>query len=220
MKQSRLFREGLKRLTLYSLTQSTLPVVGTGMVSDNSYVTPIAFRGGRSYVRGGTKNCIHMGGTPVQEVELQTERDRELALSSAHHLKEFLEGEGGAAEGEPLLLRTTSAEGRHKTIPVPGALLDVLLEALEGLGSGRELLVDALDRDLSTQQAADILQVSRPYLVDNLLREDELPYHKVGNRYRIPLAAVLRYKANRREGRKETLRKLASESQEIGVGYD
>ncbi|HEY8488149.1 MAG TPA: excisionase family DNA-binding protein [Thermaerobacter sp.] len=71
---------------------------------------------------------------------------------------------------------------------------------------------------MATQQAADLLQVSRPYLV-RLLEEGKISYHKVGTHRRIYLRDVLAYKQLRDRRRRETLRELRRASEALGL-YD
>ena len=76
----------------------------------------------------------------------------------------------------------------------------------------------SVERDLTTQQAADILNVSRPYLI-KLLESGALPFHKTGSHRRVPLATLLTYKRRRDEERERALDESAQLHQDIGL-YD
>jgi excisionase family DNA binding protein len=75
-----------------------------------------------------------------------------------------------------------------------------------------------LEAELTTGEAADILGVSRPYLV-RLLEEGAIPYHKVGTHRRIRAKDLLDYLERSRQQGKDLLDQLTAEAQELGLGY-
>ena len=107
--------------------------------------------------------------------------------------------------------------GKEVTIVrLPEAAAKLLLQLLTELGNGRAVSVAPTDVEITPQQAADLLNVSRPYLV-GLVEKGELPVRKVGNQRRLPLADVLEYKARTRANRLEALRELTALDQELGL---
>jgi excisionase family DNA binding protein len=94
----------------------------------------------------------------------------------------------------------------------------LLAEALRQVAMGKGVVVLPLDAEISTQQAADILNVSRPYLV-GLLEENEIPFRRVGSRRRVRLLDVLNYKRRNDEERMKVLDELAAQAQELNMGY-
>jgi excisionase family DNA binding protein len=72
--------------------------------------------------------------------------------------------------------------------------------------------------DVTTQEAAMFLNVSRPFLV-RLLEEGKIRYHKVGTHRRIRFEDVVEYKENRRKISQDALQKLTDQAQELGMGY-
>ena len=72
--------------------------------------------------------------------------------------------------------------------------------------------------DVTTQEAAMFLNVSRPYLV-RLLEEGKIAYHKGGTHRRIRFADVLQYKEDRQKISQDALQKLADQAQELNMGY-
>lgn len=97
----------------------------------------------------------------------------------------------------------------------PG-LAELMTSLLSQLAAGRGVQITTVDTEVSTQQAADLLGVSRPYLVKQL-EAGELAYRKVGPRRRLQLEEVMRYKARLDHQRREALQALADDLQEMGL---
>lgn len=76
-----------------------------------------------------------------------------------------------------------------------------------------------MPRELTTQQAAELLHVSRPFLVEQLLEKGEIPFVMVGTHRRIALEDVLAYKQRRDAERKQSLARLSQLSQEYGLDH-
>ena len=74
------------------------------------------------------------------------------------------------------------------------------------------------DTELTTVQAADILNVSRPFLI-NLLNEQKIPHQKVGTHRRIRMEDVMAYKTTIDDRRRNVLDQLVAEAQEHDLGY-
>jgi excisionase family DNA binding protein len=103
-------------------------------------------------------------------------------------------------------------------VNLPPQAIEALAEVLEHLAAGREVAVVAQNAELSTQQAADLLHVSRPYLVA-LLEKGEIPHRKVGAHRRVLVSDLKDYKKHIDEDRLRTLDELAAQAQELGLGY-
>jgi excisionase family DNA binding protein len=91
-----------------------------------------------------------------------------------------------------------------------------LLDAVRELANGKAVSLVAVNKDLTTQQAADLLNVSRPYLI-TLLERGELPFHKVGSHRRVPLVSLLDYKQLRDQARRTALAQMAQEARDSGL---
>ena len=108
--------------------------------------------------------------------------------------------------------------GEGPRVALPTALARVLADALADVADGRAVEFRTLGDELSTQQAADVLGVSRPFVV-SLLDRGELPSWKVGTHRRVRRADVLAHRTRMRAAAEEALQELADQAQELGLGY-
>lgn len=104
----------------------------------------------------------------------------------------------------------------EEAIPLPEALRLVLEQAVRELARGNQVALVPLGRLLTTRQAAELLNVSRPFLI-RLLERGEIPYEMVGTHRRIPLEEILRYRAERSVRRRAALRELSAEADDLGI---
>lgn len=105
-----------------------------------------------------------------------------------------------------------------RTVRIPARSLPQVSELLQQLGKGNAVQVIRKDRQLSTQQAADILNVSRPFVV-KLIDEGNIRAERAGRHRRLLLKDVLALKERMKTQQLEGLRQLAAEAQELGLGY-
>ena len=118
----------------------------------------------------------------------------------------------------PLTLRVREA-GQEKPIELPPGAVALLMEILEAMAAGRGVTLIPENAELTTVQAADVLNVSRPFLI-KLLEENVLPHRKVGKHRRVRLEDVMAYKTRIDREREKVLDQLAREAQEQGMGYN
>lgn len=112
--------------------------------------------------------------------------------------------------------RLVGADGQSMTLPDP--LYRVLVEAARQLGDGNGVSILPYSHELTTQQAADLLNVSRPHLV-SLLEGGVISFHKVGTHRRVYLKDLLEYKHRRDANRGSALQAMVDEAQETAI-YD
>jgi excisionase family DNA binding protein len=101
-------------------------------------------------------------------------------------------------------LTLSSSSGAVEHVPVPERALELLVEILRQTAACNAIAVVPVLQELTTQEAADLMNVSRPFLIA-LLEKGALPFHKVGSHRRIPLAAVLAFKASADDARDKAL---------------
>jgi excisionase family DNA binding protein len=103
-------------------------------------------------------------------------------------------------------------QGRE--VPIPASMIPALIEAAKLVSEGHAIGVVPTDEEISAQEAADILKVSRPYLL-NLVKKGILPCRMVGAHHRIPVGAVIAYKRDQAP-RRRSLEALTAETQDLG----
>lgn len=104
------------------------------------------------------------------------------------------------------------------SIVLPESVFHVLERVVEVLARGDAVTVVPVGRELTTQQAADLLNVSRQYLV-RLLDDGRIPFRKTGTHRRVRIEDVLAFKGQRDQERRACLRELSQTTRELG-GYD
>jgi excisionase family DNA binding protein len=109
--------------------------------------------------------------------------------------------------------------GPHgEEIELPMSLFQILRQIIYHMTHGRAISIVPFNQELSTQEAADLLNVSRPYLI-KLLEQGEIPFTKVGTHRRVRFDELMRYKQKRDTKRKSSLAEIAHMSEDYGV-YD
>jgi excisionase family DNA binding protein len=128
-----------------------------------------------------------------------------------------------SAELSRLLSERPAADRAHvkldgRDLILPRRALALLRDLLAEMAQGNAVTVVPTHAELTTQQAADMLNVSRPHLI-KLLEKGELPFTRVGTHRRIRYRDVVRFKMQRMEESEDALRELARIAQENDMGY-
>jgi excisionase family DNA binding protein len=105
-----------------------------------------------------------------------------------------------------------------ESVDIPPVVNDLLAEIARNLEAGKTVSVIAGHQELTTQRAANVLGVSRPFLV-RLLEEHQLPFHMVGSHRRVYLRDIQTYKQRRDQARQEAVKQLALDDAAAGT-YD
>lgn len=121
-----------------------------------------------------------------------------------------------ARQKRPLTLRVQEAE--QEPIELPAGAVALLMNILEAMAAGRGVTIIPENAELTTFEAADVLKVSRPYLI-KLLDEGAIPFRRVGRHRRIRMEDVMAYKARDDRERDAVMDQLVREAQEQDMGY-
>jgi excisionase family DNA binding protein len=103
-------------------------------------------------------------------------------------------------------------------VEIPASAFAALQAVVRDMAQGHTITLIPHDKELTTREAADILNVSRPFLV-RLLDRGEIPYHRVGTHRRLRVEDVLAYRELRAARRREKLRELTELSEQLEGGY-
>jgi excisionase family DNA binding protein len=132
-----------------------------------------------------------------------------------HRLSAALQKNGAAEDGDEIA-RLISPSGDE--LELPASIYEILVRVVREMDRGNGITIMPVHAELTTQQAAELLNVSRPYLV-KLLEEKAIPFHMVGRHRRVRVHDLLDYKERRDSERRRLLKKMVEEGQEAGL-YD
>jgi excisionase family DNA binding protein len=148
-------------------------------------------------------------GGSVTPTEVPTEKDSQLA-------KEAIRALAVATKESQDDLRVQLDDGQRFTLP--RAATRLLSHLLNEMANGNAVTLIPIHAELTTQEAADHLNVSRPHLI-RLLEEQQIPFHKVGTHRRVRFQDLEQYRRKNETKRREVMEELAAEAQKLGMGY-
>ncbi|MGA7495248.1 MAG: helix-turn-helix domain-containing protein [Isosphaeraceae bacterium] len=150
----------------------------------------------------------------IQKAVPPTAADAQLALESSRRLSQFL----AARPKKALRVRIEPENEPEESISIPVAAFRLLNSILTEMAKGNAVTLIPVHAELTTQQAADILNVSRPFLIEQL-EKGVIPYRKVGTHRRVMFKDLMEYKQTMDHNRLKALEELSVIDQELGLGY-
>ena len=147
------------------------------------------------------------------ETVAPTEKDAALARESSRLLATRKLG-----RRKSVCIRLLDDDDDAEALTVPVSALRLFQHLLTEMSQGNSVTLIPTHAELTTQQAADLLNVSRPYVV-KLLDEGKIPSRTVGKYRRVRFDDLMAYKRKDDEARSKVLDQLTAEAQELGMGY-
>ncbi len=145
---------------------------------------------------------------------LPTAEEIALARESGRALSAYLQ-----TRAETQQIEIFDDKGSAHSVRMPVSALRLLVDILTEIGEGNAVSIIPIHAELTTQEAADVLNVSRPFLVQ-LLERGEIPFHKIGTHRRIRYQDMVAYKERIDTERNKALDALAEQAQELKMGYE
>jgi excisionase family DNA binding protein len=152
--------------------------------------------------------------TEIPDPISPTPDDARLADESGQQLARLLAGK----RRKRLRVRVEPEGEPEESIAIPLPAFRLLNDILTEMARGNAVTLVPVHAELTTRQAADILNVSRPFLIEQL-EKGLIPYRKVGTHRRVMLKDVMAYKETMDRRRLKALEELSAIDQELGLGY-
>lgn len=155
---------------------------------------------------------MKLADAPTLPSPIPSESDRSVARETSRLLAPLLKRQGS------LRLQIDAKRGQVDTAVIPPAAVRLLVDLLTEMAKGNAVTLIPVHAELTTQEAANLLNVSRPFVVQ-LIKSRQLPAHKVGTHRRIRFADLQAYKDRVDAERNQALDALAQQAQELRMGY-
>jgi excisionase family DNA binding protein len=117
-----------------------------------------------------------------------------------------------------VLLRSEASTGEQDAVSVPRGAFELFVKILEQMAQGNAVTIVPIHAELTTQEAANLLNVSRPFLI-GLLDQGKIPFHKTGTHRRIRFENLLTYMRQEEQRQAQVMSELAAEAQKLDLGY-
>jgi excisionase family DNA binding protein len=146
-------------------------------------------------------------------LEKTTREDQRIAKSSVDKLRKASQKLGQTGSSIEITL-----QHNQQSLRLPRKAISLLSTIISNMAAGKSMAIIMSDTAVGTQEAADYLDVSRPYVV-RLLEKGEIPFSKVGTHRRIKVGDLVSYQKKMKAKRRKQLSFLAQQAQELNLGY-
>jgi excisionase family DNA binding protein len=151
-----------------------------------------------------------MAPTATLAPELPSETEATLARETSRVLAARMQ------DADPMELRIPGHDTPEETLKLPASAVKLLLRILEEMARGNAVTLVPLHAELTTQEAADMLNISRPTLIQ-LLKEEKIKFRRIGTHRRIPFESLMDYKRKARAERQAAIDEFVSYNEELGI---
>lgn len=155
-----------------------------------------------------------MSNTSLAVTNLPVAREVQAAVESQRALAAYL-----TTQFETQRIQILDDKNQAHQVELPTSALRLLVDILAELADGNAVQVVPIHAELTTQEAADLLNVSRPHLV-KLLEANSLPFHKTGKHRRVRFADLMSFKSERDRASEQAMEGLTKQAQELRMGYE
>ena len=145
---------------------------------------------------------------------LPTAEEVAIARESGRALSAYLQ-----TRAETQQIEIVDDKGAAHPVRMPVSALRLLVNVLTEIGEGNAVSIIPIHAELTTQETADVLNVSRPFLIQ-LLERGDIPFHKIGTHRRVRYLDVIAYKDRIDSERSKTLDALTEQAQVLKMGYE
>lgn len=147
----------------------------------------------------------------MQSTHIPTEEETKLSKESSRILATHI-------NGNTHRIRIVEEDGSVQDATIPATAYRLLVDILTQMSQGNAVTIIPIHAELTTQEAADLINVSRPFLIKQI-ESGAIPHHKVGRHRRVRFTDLMEYKKNIDMARSKILDELVEESQRLGF-YD
>lgn len=146
-------------------------------------------------------------------LEKTTKEDQRIAKASVDQLKRASQKLSQKEKSVEITI-----QHNQESLRLPSKAFSLLSVIISNMAAGRSMAIVLADATISTQEAADYLEVSRPYVV-RLLENGEIPFSKVGTHRRIKVGDLVAYQNKMKATRRKELTFLSRQAQKLNLGY-
>lgn len=148
------------------------------------------------------------------EAMLPVEREMAAAVAGQRTLAAYL-----STRLETQRIQIFDEKNQAHQVELPTSALRLLVDVLSELAEGNAVKVVPIHAELTTQEAADLLNVSRPHVV-KLLEDGAVPFHRTGKHRRVRFADLMGFKTAQDRASAQAMGELARQAQELRLGYE